>query len=279
LSATTDAPGGYCTASCETDTQCGGGGKCSAPVGEVEGECLALCTDASACRAGYLCVGAVARWQITGTCQPAPQTAQLDDGVVGLPCESNADCGGGECAAASPLGTPLPGRYCSGRCLEDSNCGAGGACLVYSGSNNAGHCYARCSSDTECTRAGYGCRQLAPNFNACYPAPVALPDRHAGAACRDDSDCGGNEGSCAFVLPYGNLNAANEEIPAPGGYCTQVCSLDAECGANAQCIAAGVKGGMCLGRCNSDTDCRKGYRCALHGRDLSDTDSVCIPVQ
>jgi hypothetical protein len=271
-----DAPGGYCTLACEADSQCGASGKCSVPAGEVEGECLAGCNSELPCRSGYLCVGASTPYRLNGTCQPEPETGHLEDGLAGQPCEQNADCGEGECAAATPLGTSLPGGYCSARCLEDSDCGEGGGCLVYAGSNSAGHCYARCSSDTECERDGYRCREIGPSFRACYPAPKALPDHTSGNACSDDADCGGADNSCAFVLPYGNR--LTEEVEAPGGYCTQACSLDAECGAHAQCIAAGSRGGMCLGRCDVDADCREGYRCISHGRDLVDEDRVCFPV-
>jgi hypothetical protein len=268
-----DAPGGYCTASCDTDSQCGRGAECSVPAGEPEGECLSACNDTSPCRKGYSCVGASARFGFSGTCQPEPETAQLEDGVAGLPCKSSGDCGAGECAAASPLGATLPGNYCSARCLDDADCGQGGGCLVFAGSNNAGHCYALCSEDSDCTREGYRCRLVGPDFNACYPAPTALPDHRAGTACNDDTDCGGKEGSCALALTFG----ADDDVPAPGGYCTQACSLDSECGAGSQCIAASARGGVCLARCVDDADCRKGYDCVIHGRDLIDEDRVCIP--
>lgn len=273
---TVDAPGGYCTLGCQIDSQCGAQAKCSVPAGEVEGECLAGCNDTTPCRDGYLCVGAAARWNVNGTCQPEPETAQLEDGVVGRPCSENADCGEGRCAVASPLGAPLPGNYCTARCLTDADCGEGGGCLVFAGSNNAGHCYSRCRHDDDCQREGYGCREVGPNFRACYPAPTPLPDDRAGKPCSADADCGGSEGSCAFELPFDSRET--DVVEAPGGYCTQSCSLDGECGANAQCIAAGNRGGMCLGRCDTDADCRQGYHCIMHGRDLNDEDRVCFPV-
>lgn len=67
---------------------------------------------------------------------------------------------------------------------------------------------------------------------------------------------------------------ADHIAPAPGGYCTQWCSLDSECGELAQCISAGVTGGLCMARCREDGDCREGYMCLLHLRDLND-DRVC----
>src|SRR4051812_42547482 len=52
-----NAPGGYCTADCESDGQCGQNGKCSVPAQADRGLCLGLCRDQSQCRAGYVCVG------------------------------------------------------------------------------------------------------------------------------------------------------------------------------------------------------------------------------
>jgi hypothetical protein len=275
---TMDAPGGYCTTDCETDSSCGATGECAVPSGQAAGECLARCNDASDCRDGYVCAGASKGLgtRISGTCQPRPATGHVPDGVVGRECSSAADCRGGECARTSPLGPELPGGYCTARCLDGDACGAGGACLLAANSGEAGHCFARCSSDDDCTRDGYRCRHIGAGCDACYPAPRALPDDTAGKACRSDADCGGNESSCAAQLPFGDLSS-NTVVAADGGYCTERCTYDADCGAHAQCIAAGVMGGFCLGSCNQDSDCRKGYRCIAHERDLDDDDRVCIP--
>ncbi|HEY2736407.1 MAG TPA: hypothetical protein VGI70_20550, partial [Polyangiales bacterium] len=179
------APGGYCTLDCSTDSQCGVGGECLVASGETRGQCLASCAHDEDCRAGYSCVGSggYAGVAIAGQCRPKPATMSVGDGAVGLACASDADCQGGECAAASPLGPVFPGNYCSGRCLEDAQCGAGGACLVLSGSADAGHCYQTCSADSDCVRDGYRCWTLGPDFQACYPAQQPLPDHVAGSAC------------------------------------------------------------------------------------------------
>jgi hypothetical protein len=274
----TRAKRGYCTTDCENDARCGVGGECSVLAGEDEGECLATCASNDECRDGYICagVGRLPQISIRGTCQPKPETGQLEEGAVGQACISSANCRGGECASMSTLGTKFPGNYCTARCLEDSECGSTGACLLFESSTNAGQCYYPCSSDDDCTREGYRCRSLGPGFSACYPAPAALPDRTAGKACARDADCGGARDSCADELPFGSWSA-NEIVPAPGGYCTQPCSLDAECGEGAQCISRGAMGGMCLGRCQTQTGCREGYVCMAHGRDLNESDQVCIP--
>jgi hypothetical protein len=272
------APGGYCTTDCEIDSQCGSGGECSVPAGEASGECLGRCKADGECRAGYRCVGAgrTGGILVSGTCQPQPETGRLADGAAGRTCTSDADCKGGQCDATSTLGTRLPGNYCTARCLEDSQCGAGGACLLFSGSSDAGHCFARCASNLDCARDGYSCRLVGPGFRACYPAPDPLPDNTAGKACSADADCGGGDHTCASELPFGSF-ASYEIVPAPNGYCTQECALDSDCGAGAQCISRGVQGGMCLAKCSAMMECRDGYSCLAHGRDLNEQDRVCIP--
>lgn len=105
--------------------------------------------------------------------------------------------------------------------------------------------------------------------------PKALTANTAGKACTDDGDCG--TGSCEK-----QLNAAGggllgpSTVPAPGGYCSFNCKLNADCGAGGVCIGANATGGFgfgntgganqaasgqCLKRCDSSSQCRDGYRC------------------
>jgi hypothetical protein len=112
-------------------------------------------------------------------------------------------------------------------------------------------------------------------LHACYPLKQALPDRRAGQPCTLDADCGAREATCAKQLPYFGL-ATNDGVDVPGGYCTQRCSLDRECGEGAQCINYGTSGGLCLATCTSDATCRVGYACFAHFRDHDETASVCV---
>jgi hypothetical protein len=115
---------------------------------------------------------------------------------------------------------------------------------------------------------------LKDGFDACFPAPEALPDDTAGSACSSDMDCGGAKDTCLNEIPYSTFSEyAN--IAAPGGYCTQPCSLDSECGAGGVCISRGSKGGMCLKACHEKAECREGYGCELHYRDADGR--VCVP--
>jgi hypothetical protein len=268
------APDGYCTLRCEDDSECGAHGLCSVPAGETHGECLARCSADQPCREGYDCVGNSASFGLPGTCQPLPATDKLEDGVVGIACESNGDCGGGLCFGKTPVGASLPDNYCTGRCLSDEDCGAGGGCLTFSGSGRAGTCFLRCKADADCERPGYRCRPVSPEVDGCYPAPDALADHHAGKACEQSEDCGGGEAWCAQALPF---FGGADEADAPNGYCTQSCSLDRDCGEGAQCISRGAQGALCFARCVDASDCREGYACVAHGRSNDDSERVCVP--
>jgi hypothetical protein len=277
--ASSDA-GGYCTRACELRTQCGHGGTC-APSGSPEGnQCLAACDVQADCRSGFVCAGAVqgSAISVSGACHPVRQPDQLADHTAGRACQVDADCSGGTCSGTNLLGTAYPGNYCTARCYEDAQCGQGGVCLWTRNSDALGYCLAGCNADADCGREDYGCWDMTDGsrvLHACYPLKRALPDRRAGQPCAEDADCGGPPATCAKQLPFGGL-ATNELIDVPGGYCTQHCSLDRECGEGAQCINYGTSGGLCLATCTSDTTCRVGYACFPHFRNLDESAAVCV---
>jgi hypothetical protein len=171
----TAAPGGYCSGTCTDDAQCGAGGVCAGAfaAASLAGSCMKACqTDTDCARAGYECVAGLELPDggVPGvgelppqpnTCQPKPATVNLDDGVVGKACSSDADCGDGTCATTiggvfNFGGTPTPGGYCTGACTEDAHCGAGGECVnLIPFGNMAGSCYRACGAS--CDREGYAC--------------------------------------------------------------------------------------------------------------------------
>src|SRR5438094_664859 len=80
---------------------------------------------------------------------------------------------------------------------------------------------------------------------ACGPAGGGGSSTTAiGKACRTDVDCGGSGRICA--------------TSAPGGYCTKVCTGDADCGTGAACDTS-----FCVKKCTADSSCRTGdgYGC------------------
>lgn len=249
----TAAPDGYCMGMCASDTDCGAGGVCVGGGAQgAMGLCYEGCTADTDCREGYLC------GPITSTCRPAPPTDQLADDVAGTACAADGDCSGGVCLTMRGDNDPLPGGYCSGACLQDSHCGAGGLCRRTGA--GAGRCYESCATDTDCTRDGYRCREIGGDVLGCLPAPDPLPDGVTGQACASDADCSAVVGACAAELPA----AGGGGIAAPGGYCTIECEVDIDCGAGAVCVT--TRGGArCFKSCADVTECRADYVCGPRG--------------
>lgn len=278
--AASDDAGGYCTRACESRAQCGYGGTCATSQSPEGKQCLAACNVQADCRSGFLCTGAVQGGGIVvpGACRPARQPEQLADHTAGRACQVDADCDGGSCSATNLLGTKYPGNYCTARCYEDAQCGQGGVCLWTRNSDDLGSCLASCSTDADCARKDHGCWEMTDGarlVHACYPRKQPLPDRRAGQPCTLDAECGAPDATCEKQLPCVPLSS-NDLIDVPGGYCTQRCSLDSECGEGAQCINYGTSGGLCLASCTSGATCRAGYECFSHFRNLDETSAVCV---
>jgi len=92
-----------------------------------------------------------------------------------------------------------------------------------------------------------------------------LTGAKAGSLCQTNKECG--NGSCEHVLP-GVIGAS--ETPAPDGFCSFRCRLNADCGEGGMCVGAGSHGfsfgsadetGLCLAICDADRPCREGYSC------------------
>ena len=110
--------------------------------------------------------------------------------------------------------------------------------------------------------------------DAVAEAPKVLAANTAGKACVEDKDCGGASCKKSLTLAGGLLGPTTE--PAPGGYCSLSCNLNADCGTGGVCIGANATGGLgfgnagganqsasgqCLKRCDSSSQCRDEYRC------------------
>ena len=265
-----NARDGYCTMSCRMAAECGQGAACVGGSTTSPGYCGLSCQTADDCRAGYRCVRSTGA--SSGTCQPLPQTDKLADGIVGKACTAAGDCGSGSCLqSVAIVNTPYPGGYCTGRCLNDDACGNNGVCVP--GMFGAvGSCFLRCDESQGCERTGYRCRVVS-GVGRCVAADPPLPDHSAGNACMSDQDCGGGAMSCASSLGA---------TPAPGGYCTQSCAINADCGAGGTCInginVVTINSGRCLKLCMQPEDCRKGYECRLFGGPSSDGPGACMPL-
>lgn len=184
-----------------------------------------------------------------------PPPPPLAAGVIGAACGLDGDCAQGRCQLAERItSTPYPGGYCTGPCSTDAECTTEGLCVPgFRGAT--GSCARRCERDYDCGREGYRCRVIG-DAGRCAPGPRPLPDHAAGAACASDMDCGGGAGTCSATL------AGHD---APGGYCTQPCSIDGDCGDGGVCIngimVPTLPTGVCYSACASPADCRAGFEC------------------
>jgi hypothetical protein len=53
-------------------------------------------------------------------------------------------------------------------------------------------------------------------------------------------------------------------LVAAGGYCTQPCEVDVDCGAGGVCPIT-LGGGRCFNTCTMESECRDGYVCGERG--------------
>src|SRR5262249_49947514 len=81
---------------------------------------------------------------------------KLTGDSVGRSCSADAECGGGFCASDDMVFRSYPGGYCSGLCMQDSDCGDIGTCAPGL-PGGLGTCYRKCTADLDCGREGYRC--------------------------------------------------------------------------------------------------------------------------
>ncbi len=174
---------------------------------------------------------------------------QFDEGVVpegapaGSACTVNEDCRGGTCM----LGPEWPEGYCTGDC--DPSCGFG----VCSGFGN--FCAARCLDQSNC-RAGYACIRGLDGNHACLPDPEAMgDDRVDGEGCDADARCRG--GTCIEDWPAGYCTTVGCET-------FMDCASDGE---NNRCLIQRGGQNFCVRICGGPEDCRPGYLCQQLSRD------------
>jgi hypothetical protein len=190
-----ELPGGYCSATCTSSTECGPGGECAT----ILGMCLATCISSSDCREaeGYECAELPLMgggpYCLPGSSSPEPTEDTSTDSIADAPLDTSADtltdepqdvppevepgpgyvgdaCGtDGDCDEyPSPAPTcmtdlggflPLPGGYCSAvDCAGDAECGSGANCVDFLGTS---YCLKSCTSAAECrVSEGYDCMSL-----------------------------------------------------------------------------------------------------------------------
>ncbi|MFO0575945.1 MAG: hypothetical protein U1A78_18250 [Polyangia bacterium] len=180
-------PGGYCSSSCTSDSQCGSGGRC-VDFGPGGKNCLAGCSSATACRKpGYAC----RFYETAGVCYP----------------DSVFDCDPSTTGACTEAGT-----------------GKAGGCMrgAY---ENKGSCIASCTVGTGTCAAGAGgvkrqCIYVdttVGTFKDKWKGPTCLdspasPVMPGGACsytndCTDGYQCDGATGTCKQLCLSGGMPA------------------------------------------------------------------------
>jgi len=174
----------------------------------------------------------------------------IDPCPAGTHCEV-VGCGTGECVAGAP-GTGTPGSTCT----ADTDCQSG-YCAVLQGRHLcARQCWpaggSGCASGLECN-LGNATDPIGGDCGGCIPTAQQMGPRPIGEACTTDADCG--SAHCA----------------SPGGYCTDLCTMETDCPSAWHCNGAfcapgplGMLGGACATRGDcapSAPDCVEG-QCA-----------------
>ncbi|MBI4701014.1 MAG: PPC domain-containing protein [Deltaproteobacteria bacterium] len=182
--------------------------------------------------------------------------------LPGQHCDCDADCQGegalcllGMCVlrAAGPCAAPA----------SEAGCAPGFLCFGADILPGAGTCWPLFDPKV--------CEGVQNRFGVCSPvrgetcdgacgsacAPDSVPDKAAGAACTQDSQCDLPEPTCYSDKGLGEPNGWVQ------GYCLMFgCEKDEQCGAGAGCFPVASDGsGVCMNRCQMDLDCRPGYVC------------------
>jgi len=112
---------------------------------------------------------------------PTDAPVEVDAGslVIGRPCTTDADCGGGEMRCQPGA----PGGYCTFWCAGDAECPTGSICAPVPLSRISGTCMKTCANATDC-RTGYACEVV-------YLFPGQPDSPHSSApVCWESQDAG-----------------------------------------------------------------------------------------
>jgi hypothetical protein len=241
--------GGYCSRACTSDADCGGGARCSSPLGDSR-VCLATCCAGGLCGgAGLTCSRRLGGGSVGfDACVPGDNGAGDGDA-----CETFGDCAPGSACSDNPFESP--GGYCvTIGCTpgDDSTCAPAGdgTCIDPNPfDTQPAVCVDSCSSSGECrTSQGYACAPIDIGRSACLNDHL-----DPGAGCSSDGQCGSPPWDCLTGDDF------------PGGYCgADDCTGDPDaCPEGAFC---GIVDGntFCVARCEpGPVACRflEGYEC------------------
>lgn len=219
----------YCVKSCTADSECGANAYCE--MNGSQGACLQRCTSDAACPGDMACIA-------------RPDTGEKICGpdMRGGSCFSTPDCLGTGFVCPGSAGSGS-GQYgvCTADCTQNASvCGDSTTCVPTQ--SGISLCLRACQSAAECG-VGHEC-----NSGYCLPKVNSSP-RPVGSACTTSTQC---EGSLYCDTEF------------PGGYCTDSCTSDDECGTDV-CIVVSSTRNMCMDKCyepGTQSNCRDGYVCA-----------------
>jgi hypothetical protein len=271
-------PGGYCSATCMSDTSCGAEGVCfGALAGISSGDCRKKCAADGDCRQDYECAksgtvgGGDAGMAITiplpSTCQPRIKPTPLAANTIGKACTAE------NAATVCGAGAACTAGACSGVCLVDGDCGTGAKCNLVPFYGTLGLCSETCTQDADCNQFSGDTGRVGCNTaqGVCGPKVFPLSPGVVGKECADRAQCGGSA-ECAMMLGSGQ-----QARPAPGGYCSlQGCSMSAQCGGGT-CTGSVLAGSRCYKSCTADGDCRSGYTCQDRMSIENSPAKICAP--
>ena len=315
-------------AACRSDADCGpglgcitaGGGQL-AGSGPAGGYCSASCTSDTACQVidpGSECIGLAGQNVCARSCEsraPRPGTSKCLDrtdlvcvsvaaqeppgegpqpGLCVPACQSDAQCGAGLfcdltsglCSGVRPTGDPL-----GSPCTSPDSC-AGGVCLPLGDSFES-----VCSAF--CRFGGPGCGFDASDANPGAGCVLSLvPGETVGdrglclALCRTGLDCHETgavcipiaEGSDTLACVVPATQEPDPDAPGAGVPIGNECSVDADCGAGGVCLSAqgdvfglggGFPGGYCSAPCTNS--CAAGAVCVGTSADNRHCLKACSP--
>jgi len=244
---------GYCTRPCDVLSPCPSGSHCGFQ-GQAGGYCIATCVTDTDCRDGnYTCrdidADSVKECWHQGT----------GAGVAGDPCIDLQDCesrgGGGRCLPEAD--GAFRGGYCSNWCQSDSDCASSARCGLVQ-ANGWGTCLDRCLAHGDCRGPGYACLDLEKDGGrVCYAyGNGAQP---MGASCGGLWDCNAGAGARCVNRPEAPICSQSCTVGATGGcpagftcfsggpqgtpgLCVSQCTTGSDCPGSYSC----APGSICL---------------------------------
>ncbi len=239
-----DLPAGYCLSACAVNADCAAGTHCGSTAngGQV---CVPDCAGNADCRAGYECYNWLG--DFTNTCGPVANGS----GTVGTTCAALQDCAGGQLGRCIDTPDWFEGT-CSQSCSAADVCPNGTHCSFIDNITGRGLCLSNCTSGADC-RTNYSCVDADENLSV-ECAPSGNGTGAIGATCAGVYQCMG--GTDAFCI--------QEAQGWRAGYCSEVCTTNADCGVGAHCgnQDPATGDGICIADCATNGDCRTdGYSC------------------